>query len=98
MKSLRILSIVAIVSHTLWFLSALGNVDEADSLLGCVFFLYCLALPQSIVALVVTSKKSETHPLNHTTDEIANLHKLLESGAITQIEYDRKKEELLARL
>jgi len=98
MNALKWFSIVAIVWHTLLIIMAgKGLTYESPSyVLGCITLMYCLALPHSIVALIVSYKNRNAPTLN-ITDEIANLHKLVEIGAINQIEYNKKKEELLTR-
>lgn len=47
------------------------------------------------IGLIVCACKANKNTLSGNSDELLKYHKLLESGAITQEEYDKQKQRLL---
>ena len=65
------------------------------SFAGFYLFGLFLFIPAVIVALILTDRNAAEAPASSAADEIAKYKQLLDSGAITEQEFEAKKAELL---
>lgn len=94
MKALSIMAVV-VFTLTLFFIFALGTVDEAAALGWAVLSMF-FAIPYSIFVLVKVNKLKK--PMVNVHKQLLQLGELKEKNIITDFEFDQKKEKLLAKI
>jgi uncharacterized integral membrane protein len=95
MKSLKVMSIIGIAFFSLCLISLLLLVVSNDNIkaAGWGFFALLYAIPLSIVGLIASSNGSKVKP--DMTDTLFKLYSLKEKGALTEEEFDAKKQIIL---